>query len=178
MNDGNSLRYAKSQFYANSGQTRPAGYEQYLAQGPTHEIEMSRLGRSGDQLPLLADPGLVNGSYDPYANHAAMSDTTLVPVQNQFTSPNPAYADPAMNRAQMRTPSPNGGYGNQSAYPQGMPTRPQYPQQVQQGIYGDREATLHRPSPPSRNQSQFGENSSMNGSTTNLAGRGAHRAPY
>jgi len=174
MNDGASLQHAKSQFYANATPARPAGYDKYISQGPTHEIEMSRMGRSGDQLPLLADPGATS-IYDQYSNPATMSQTTLVPPYNQHNGYNGGGYD--MNLTQTRTPSPGGGYAGQPLYPPGVP-RPQYPQQVQQGLYGEREATLHRPSPPSRSPSSFGENGSMNGSSTNLAGRGAHQRPY
>ncbi|THH04318.1 hypothetical protein EW145_g5613 [Phellinidium pouzarii] len=150
LSDTASLHHQKSQFYstAPASMTRlPTGYDSYLANGPTSEIEMSRFdSRAVDQLPLLYDqqPYQYRGQ-TPTPTPPSMSTTSLPPYNfgNYDTAPNmPPHYPPQ--------------------YPPGVP---QYPQQTQSGMYPDREASVHRPSPPSRNESNV-----------NFAGRGAHRA--
>ncbi|KDQ55248.1 hypothetical protein JAAARDRAFT_134456 [Jaapia argillacea MUCL 33604] len=82
FSDGASLQPAKSQYYANgraspapSGRGVPAGYDRYMAQGPTgpqNDIELSRL--DSDQQPLLYAPGS-QGYFDPRGNPSSSSIT-------------------------------------------------------------------------------------------------------
>ncbi|KAL5521409.1 hypothetical protein ACEPAG_9335 [Sanghuangporus baumii] len=172
LNDAPTLQHQKSQFYANGGSGKPRvppGYDAYLAHGPTHEIEMSRLDT--DQLPLLADQ-------QGYSSRAQ----TPTPPDRSNTSL-PAYSFGYFDNGSQASLPPR--------YPPGVPVQqqyqqqqspqqqyqqqaPTYPQQSQQGTYADREAILHRPTPPIRQGSAFSEGS-QNGSTANFAGRGAHR---
>ncbi|OCB91034.1 DUF221-domain-containing protein [Sanghuangporus baumii] len=162
LNDPPTLQHQKSQFYANSGSGKsrvPPGYDAYLAHGPTHEIEMSRLDT--DQLPLLAEQ----------QGYSSRAQTPTPPGQSNTSLPaySFGYFD---NRSQASIPP---------RYPPGVPVQqqyqqqvPAYPQQSQQGTYAEREAILHRPTPPLRQGSTLSEGS-QNGPTTNFAGRGAHR---
>lgn len=77
----------QQQYHPGHTAKKPSGYNAYLAHGPAHEFEMSRLdGRQTDQLPLLSDasPSPVQapartGYFDPrYGQHPAASNVTLV----------------------------------------------------------------------------------------------------
>lgn len=153
LNDApTTLEHQKSQFYAGSGgkPRAPAGYDHYLVHGTTHEIEMSRFDAGGnDQYPLLADQ----------RGYSSRAGTPTPPAQSNTSLP-------SYNFGQFDNGSQT---SMQPRYPPGVP-QPMYPPISQQGTYADREAVLHRPMPP-RQQSSFSDA----GSTTNFAGRGAHR---
>ena len=147
--------YSSKQPYANSGGVG-AGYEQYLAHGPTaSDIEMSRLDSrgTGDQLPLLAEQKVLQqhpqtGYFDQMRYQAgtpgAQSQTSL-PAYNHTFGSGFGYGHERENGSQASLPR----------YPPGVPvpqaSQPQYPQQVQYGLYGEREAPIHR---PQQNQQQ------------------------
>ncbi|KAL5504690.1 hypothetical protein ACEPAH_7353 [Sanghuangporus vaninii] len=167
LNDAPTLQHQKSQFYASSGSGKPRvppGYDAYLAHGPTHEIEMSRLDT--DQLPLLAEQ----------QGYSSRAQTPTPPGQSNTSLP--AYSFGYYDNGSQASMPPlyPPGVPVQQQYPQQQYQQqvPAYPQQSQQGTYADREAILHRPTPPLRQGSTFSEGS-QNGSTTNFAGRGAHR---
>ena len=162
-----SLSHQKSQYYAGSpggsvaGKPRgPAGYNNYLAHGTTHEIEMSRLDTKLDELPLLAD------SRGYHMSPSSRAGTPTPPAMSNVSLPayNVGYY------------SDNGSVSSLPRYPPGFPPQqesypPQAPPQTQQSYFGEREASLHRPSPPSRQQT----GTPRSDSPPNMAGRGAHR---
>ena len=171
MNDTASLHHQKSTFYANSTTSgKPRGYDDYLAHGTTHEIEMSRFdSRGGDQYPLLAE---ANMQQHGFAGSRAGTPTPPS-LGMQSVASLPAYSYGNFNNMSQ-------GSVNAPMYPPGVP-QPLYPPQTQPAMYADREASLHRPMPPSRINtqspafSQMGNRSTSPGDGGNLAGRGAHR---
>ncbi|KAI5117067.1 hypothetical protein M0805_008813 [Coniferiporia weirii] len=153
LSDVTSLHYQNSQFYAaGSGKQMhvPAGYDAYLANGPTSEIEMARFDtHAADQLPLLAEQ---NMQY-PYRGQ-----TPALSPDGHSTTSLPAYSFGNFDNASQANMLPR--------YPPDAP-QPQYPQhtrQAQPSPYADREASLHRPAPP------------PSGASANLAGRGTYRS--
>jgi len=137
-----------------------SGYDAYMQRGgtPSHEFEMSRFDSrttAVDQLPLLAEqhgPPQGSGYFDP-------------PPHSQYGV---APSSPGSRYEQMNASNSNlGGAPRYSPQQRNL----QYPPPMQQGIYGDREAALHRPQHPI----YASETSSV--SSSNLAGRGAHRTP-
>ena len=156
-----SLGQQKSSFYAGSlgGKPRgPAGYDNYLAHGTTHEIEMSRLDTNIDELPLLSDSHGYSGSRAGTPTPPALSNTSL-PAYNA------AYFDGYVGSTNSLPRYPPGMPPPQEGYP------PQLPPQTQLGYFGEREASVHRPTPPSRQQT----GTPRGESPPNMAGRGTYR---
>lgn len=156
LSDAGTLQHQKSQFYTSSTAGRgPAGYEKYLAQGPNQsEFELARFdSRAGgglgdspvDRLPLLAHD---QQQFQQPQIQRNRTPSPLPPPHSMGTLPAYQYGQNFDNSSQTSLPP---------RYPPGAPP---YPQQAQPTMYDQREAVLHRPSPPT------------NG---NLAGRGAHR---
>lgn len=147
-----------------------SGYDTYMQRGPTpaHEFEMSRFDTrttAVDQLPLLSEQhGPPQGG--SYFDHP--------PDNNSQYNVAPSSPGSRYDQMNASTSSLIGA----PRYPPGVPRQQgvQYPPPMQQGLYGDREASLHRPQQRSSRSPPYGsETGSM--SSSNLAGRGAHRSP-
>lgn len=164
-----SLSYQKSQYYADSVRSVaskprvPAGYDNYLAHGTAHDIEMSHLDSRIDELPLLAG-----------------SQYHLSPSSRAGTPTPPTMSNTSLPAYNVGYYSDNGSASSLPRYPPGFPPQhqqegypPQQPPHSQQSYFGEREAILHRPLPPSRQQTGTPRNDSP--SPPNMAGRGAHR---
>ncbi|KAG9055422.1 hypothetical protein FS842_002232 [Serendipita sp. 407] len=87
LGDGASLHHSKSGFYAPSGRNVPAGYDQYMQQGPmrtgtpgaggltVNSYEMSRRGASEANLPLLATRSEVSvGGHQGYESQHSLHE--------------------------------------------------------------------------------------------------------
>ena len=165
----------KSHFYSSStGGRAPSAYEKYLANGPNgnggnaSDIELSRFDSRGspvDQLPLLAHDQQqqlqqqMQWQRSPSPLGPPPQSTGSLPAY-QFNGGGSGYFDNAMPPSQQQQTPPQ-AMGGLPRYPPG-PGVPPYPQQAQPALYDQRQAPLHRQQP-------------SNGSTQNLAGRGAHR---
>ncbi|KAG2159151.1 uncharacterized protein EDB93DRAFT_1118427 [Suillus bovinus] len=152
--DNTSLYHQKAHQYAGSiggGRASPAppAFDRYLAQGPSqsvNDIELARMNRSVDQLPLLTD-------HQSYGYFDARQQPPPSPL-HEYNSPD-----------RMTPPS---RYGS----PAPMATLPQMQYPPHSGVHteGYREAPLHRPYPPSRPNSTYSVDPSQY-----MSGRSAYR---
>ncbi|KAH9855932.1 DUF221-domain-containing protein [Lenzites betulinus] len=178
--------------YSDSGRGSPApskmaGYDRYLSQGPTPEIEMTRLDTTSDVQPLLPHQQTL-GYFDPMAaasrsnvdlgGYGYASDTAVGTPLIPAAYPNNAYREAPLHR-----PYPSQGapqqYSPQSQYPpQQYSPQSTYPPQPQfQGQA--RMSPSPSPQPQMSPDSYFGQQPPMppglDVENQNMAGRGAHR---
>lgn len=167
--DSASLGPSKSLFYAN-GRSSPApplpqnaAYNQYMAQGPGHhwnqsDIELSRLGPSTDQLPLLPQHGYFDNASAPPA----------APYQQQYQQ---QRGSPGGSPRNQYPPAPS--YRNENEGYREAPIHRPNPHSRQasnlSSLQGGHSSPGH-----SRNTSHYSQISG--GPPNNMAGRGTYRS--
>ncbi|KAH9942140.1 uncharacterized protein BXZ73DRAFT_97565 [Epithele typhae] len=194
--------------YPEGGRSSPApskfaGYDRYLAQGPTSEIEMTRLDIPDNQ-PLLNQQGHFVGQGQSYYDPMAASQSNVDLNYATPLSENPhmpllpaAYAPDVAREASLHRPYPSGG----------QYTPPQQPWAPGPGAYIQRTGSPAQVYSPHHQQEDSGDYFSGNPAAShvasqrsspdsyrsgvpartpppglydgpqNMAGRGAHRAP-
>ncbi|OSC96504.1 DUF221-domain-containing protein [Trametes coccinea BRFM310] len=170
--------------YSDVGRSSPApskiaGYDRYLAQGPQHEIEMTRLDNASEIHQPLLPHQQAPGYFDPqaaasrsnidlgggYGYASPMSDASGTP-QIPAAYPSDAYREaplhrpyPAQSYSSQYVPQQQ-QYSPQSQYPPQQPSRTSPQQRVSPDSYFS-----HAPVPPP----------GLDDGEQNMAGRGAHR---